>query len=62
MADDIKLPPEFGKDEIANKRIACLFNRDVKEFIVKLEAYNGSYIDKRFWDSKFWRCLKDEFK
>ncbi len=24
----------------------------------QLEAYNGSYIDKRFWHSRFYRTLK----
>lgn len=60
MNQDIKLPAGFGED-LANKRIACIFNADVKEFIVKLEEYNGSYIDKRFWVSQFWKKLKAEF-
>lgn len=58
--EEITLPPDFGKDE-TNRRIACIFNVDVKQFIVDLEEYNGSYIDKRFWHSKFWVELKGKY-
>jgi len=57
----IKLPPDFGEDELSDKHISCIFNADVKGFIGKLELYNGSYIDKRFWQSQFWKKLKSEF-
>lgn len=59
--DVIQLPPEFGQDDM-NKRIACIFNADVKEFIAELEKYDGCYIDPRFWKSTFWKMMVKKFK
>ena len=29
------------------------------EILKEIEEYDGSYIDDRFWKSKFWKSLKD---
>jgi len=49
---DKELIDKFGKH---------IINADVKDFICKLEQYDGSYIDKRFWESRFWKQLKSGF-
>ena len=59
---DFTLPPEFGLDDMMNRRVACIFNADVKEFIRDIEQYDGSYIDPRFWKSTFWKKLTDKYK
>ena len=59
--ENLEVPPEFGTDDVDSRRIACLFNTDVKEFIADLERYTGCYIDKRFWESRFWLTLKARY-
>ena len=46
------------KAEVAE--IKAHYEAEIREIIDRIEGYDGSYIDKRFWNSRFWRAFKDK--